>query len=68
MIVDGSGPHKDTTGLKRVDIEFFIGQLMKRESKAAEVCQSMQDRIVSGGGALRDSKVRQMKIHRGQGN
>ena len=41
---------------------------MKRESKAAEVCQSMQDRIVSGGGALRDSKVRQMKIHRGQGN
>ena len=52
MIVDGSGTHKGTAGLKRVDMEFFIRQLMKREAKATELGRSLRDRIEYLKGAL----------------
>ena len=64
VFVDGSGPYKNTAGLTRVDMECFIGQLMKRDTKATEVCRSMRDGIETLEGALKDSKIRMMKIHR----
>lgn len=37
---------------------------MKKDAKATEICQLMRDRIESLEDALKDSKVKIMKVHR----
>lgn len=44
-------------GLKRVAMEAYIGQLMKKGAKATELCRAMED-------ALKDSKVKMIGMHR----
>ena len=63
VYVDGTGPYKGTAGLKCVAMQDYVGQLMKKEAKATELCRVIRDRIESLEDALRDSKVKMMKMH-----
>ena len=64
VYVVGSGPYKGRAGLKRVAMEEYIGRIMKKEAKATDLCRAMRDRIEKLEDALKDSKVKMIKLHR----
>ena len=64
IFVDGTGRYKGTPAITRVAIEDYIHRLMKKDAKATELCQLMRDRIETLEDALKDSKVKVMKMHR----
>ena len=64
VIVDGTGPYKGTSGLRRVALQDYIGRLHKRDEKAVQVCKMLRDRIENLEDIVKDSKVRYMKLHR----
>ena len=64
VIVDGTGPYKGTSGLRRVALQEYIGRLHKRDEKAVQVCKMLRDRIEHLEDIIKDSKVRCMKLHR----
>lgn len=64
VVVDGTGKYKGTSALKRVEIKDYFSRMMKKEEKATELCRVMRDRIETLEDALKDSKVKMMKMHR----
>ncbi len=47
-----------------MEIKDYFSRIMKTEVKATELCRIMRDRIETLEGALKDSKVRMMEMHR----
>ena len=47
-----------------MEIKDYFSRIMKKEVKATELCRVMRDRIETLEGALKDSKVRMMEMHR----
>ena len=62
--VDGTGQYRGTAALRRVDIKSYFEQQMQREAKATDLCRKMRDRIETLENALKDSKVKMMKVYR----
>ena len=64
IYVDGTGPYKGSAAIRRVAMEDYFGRLMKQQTKATELCQLMRDRVENLEDALKDSKVKMMRMHR----
>lgn len=62
--IDGAGKYKGTSALRRVELTNYFSEVKVREEKATEVCRILRDRIETLEGALKDSKIRMMKMHR----
>ena len=62
--VDGTGQYRGTAALRRIDIKSYFEQQMQRDAKAAELCRTMRDRIETLENALKDSKVKMVKVYR----
>lgn len=62
--VDGTGQYRGTAALRRIDIKSYFEQQMQREAKATDLCRTMRDRIETLENALKDSKVKMVKIYR----
>ena len=62
--MDGTDGYKGTPAITRVAMEDYIQWLMKKDTKATELCQLMRDHIETFEGALKDSKVKLVKMHR----
>ena len=45
VFVDGTGPYKGTAGLRRVELEEYIGRLHKRDEKAVRLCRLLRDHL-----------------------
>ena len=64
VYVDGTGRYKGTSAIKRVAMEDYFSRMMKKEAKATQLCQLMRDCIETLEDALKDLKVKMMKMHR----
>lgn len=67
VIVDGTGPYKGTSGLRRVALQDYIGRLHKCDEKAIKLCRILRDPIEYWEDIIKHSKVRYMKLHRETG-
>ena len=62
--VDGTGRYRGTSAITRVAMEDYMRRLMKMDAKATELCWLLRDRIETLEDALKDSKVKMVKMQR----